>query len=821
MEAGIDMDITLEGSSVATAAVETRHASALVATRHRRIRDVDQARWRETVGLPTPLLPEFLDAVERSAINGIQHHYLELSSRDEWVGCANVFVSETDFTTFDSKLPASARAAIKRWYPDFMRFDVVECGYFTMIGEGLCVPRASDLPAALRTLDREMGAIAAESGAAFHLIRDVPMDRFDAYQAVLKPLGYQPVLGFPNSVIEIGWENLDGYLALLDSKTRLKFRNSLKLKEKFDVDVEIVRDYAALADTMAALWKNVNDNAGEYSREKLDARFFRCCAETLREQSEVVLFRHRGEIVAFMLNMIGEDDYIVLDWGVDYGFEHYRQSNLYRTATLLSLGRAIELRKQRMELGITNYTPKMTLGAAVAPLAYFVRHVDNPRFTNAFARLLGDNIAQPDNTAHTAMSRICGEIVDIPALEARIKLEQDAYAHHDLFNRVGRYFRAETMRLGGIYGLYPEFNCAQDSSVTFSDSRTQVLLGTNSYLGAANHPSVIAAAAEALQRYGSGCSGSPLLNGTLDIHNRLERELAEFLGGEAVALCSTGYQTNLAGLSALLQPGDVALMDARNHRSLFDGIKLSGADCLIHRHADLDHLERLLVRTRGRRRMIVTDSLFSMEGTVADLRGICDLAERHGARVFVDESHAIGVLGARGRGVCELQGVSHRVDLIMGTFSKSFAALGGFLCGRYDVIDYIKHNAGGHIFSASLPASVVETVRAVLRLIRDEPQRREGILARARYMAESLQAMGYDAPWHGAQIVPVVLGNYTLSLAAYKRFMEHGVYVNPVGPPAVPEESSGFRTSYIATHRWEDLERALEVFRMHRADLIR
>jgi 8-amino-7-oxononanoate synthase len=291
------------------------------------------------------------------------------------------------------------------------------------------------------------------------------------------------------------------------------------------------------------------------------------------------------------------------------------------------------------------------------------------------------------------------------------------------------------------------------------------------------------------------------------------------MGTEAVALCSTGYQTNLAGLSSLLQQGDVALMDARNHRSLFDGVKLSGADCLIHRHADMDHLERLLKRTQGRRRLIVTDSLFSMEGTIADLQRICDLAEHYGARVFVDESHAVGVLGENGRGVCELQGVSQRVDIIMATFSKSFAALGGFLTGRFELIDYIKHNAGGHIFSASLPASVIETVRAVLRIIQNEPERRQGILQRARYMASSLQDMGYNAPYYGSQIVPVVFGNYTLTLAAYKHFMDCGVYVNPVGPPAVPEEFAGFRTSYIATHRLEDLERALDIFDQHRHDL--
>lgn len=775
--------------------------------------------WNALGDLSTPLRAEFLHALEQSGINDIGTHYLSFSHQGEPVGRANVFVSETDFSTFDRKLPPQFRKTVKQWYPDFMRFKVVENGFFTMIGAAHAVSDPAWLPDMLRELDGEMASVARQEGADFLLIRDVPMDRFEEYQAILKPLAYYPVLGFCNSVLPIKWDSLDAYLATLNSKTRLKFRNSLKLKEKFDVDVEWSRDYGALADELAQLWRNVNSGAQEYNREQLDAAFFRCSAAGLRENSEVLLFRRQGKLIGFMFNLFGEDDYVVLDWGVDYGFEHYREANLYRAATILSLERAIALGKGRLELGITNYTPKMTLGATIEPLVYFVRHIDKPAYSRTLAKLLADNIIQPDNTLHDAMEKVGAVIHDLPACEERIRHAQDDYAGTDVFNRVGRYYRADTMRLGGIYGLYPEFNCAQDSRISFSDDRTVVLLGTNSYLGLANDPRVVRAAQEAVDRYGTGCSGSPLLNGTLDVHNRLEEELARFMRREAVALCSTGYQTNLAAISALCGPGDVALMDARNHRSLFDGVKLSGADCLVYRHGDMQHLEKVLARTRGRRTMIITDSLFSMEGSFADLPRICALARQYDARVFVDESHAVGVLGRDGRGVCELQGVENEVDVVMGTFSKAFAALGGFVTGRREVIDYIKHNGGGHIFSASLPPAVVETVRAVLHIIQTEPERRARILEKAEYMARELSGMGYTAHYGGSQIVPVILGNYTLALAAYKRFMDHGVYVNPVGPPAVPEEAAGFRTSYIATHRWEDLDHALAVFHHHAADL--
>ena len=774
--------------------------------------------WNGGMTLPTPMQHKFLELVEKSGINNLRHWNLRMTTAGAELARANIFLSDTDFSTFDAKLPASARLTIKRWSPNFMTFKVLECGYFTMIGEGMVVREALAFREALRTVSREMDRIADEENADFLLIRDVPMTQYEAYHDILRPLGYYPILGFPNAVLPVCWDSLDGYLAALNSKTRLKFRNSLKLKEKFDIDVEFTRDYAEHAATLAILWENVHRNAKDYSREFLDQGFFAHSASVLHENSEVLLFRHRGKIIAFMLNLYGADEYIVLDWGVDYSFEQYREANLYRAATVLSLQRAIELGKTRMELGITNYTPKMTLGAEIVPLVYFVRHRDNPRYSKTLAKLLSANIAQPDTGAHDALSRTGAERVDLQEIETRIKRDQCNIVEHDLFSKVDKYHRADSMRLAGIYGLYPEFRTAQDSCISLGEKQNVVLLGTNSYLGLATHPDVVSAAMRALEKYGTGCSGSPLLNGTLDVHRLLEEELADFLRREAVILCSTGYQTNLAGLSALCGPGDCVLMDARNHRSLFDGVRLSGADCLVYRHNDMAHLKTLLARTSGRRRIVVTDSLFSMEGTVADLRTICRLVKEFNARVFVDESHAIGVLGPGGRGVCELLGVESEVDLVMGTFSKSFAAIGGFLAGNHDVIDFIKHNAGGHIFSASLPASIVETVRAVLRIVRNEPERRVDILHKARFMATSLADLGYQAHYHGSQIVPVVLGSYTLALAAYCRFMEHGVYVNPVGPPAVPEEASGFRTSYIATHQWSDLERALEVFARHRSD---
>ncbi len=785
------------------------------------IRAISERIWNNISHLPTPMRHDFLKTVEVSGINNIEHHYLLIQQGNRDIGRANFYLTQTDFSTFDTTLPQESRETIKRWFPQFMDFRILECGFFTMIGQGLCLEADVKLETLLPGLIEKMDSIAKKTKADFCLFRDITIDLYDQYKKLLAPLGYYPALGFANTALDITWNTIDQFMESVNSKTRLKFKNCLKLKQKFDIDIEFISDFREWAPDLARLWKNVHLHTKDYSREFLDEKFFATCAQTLPANSEILVFRYQGEMIGFMLNLYGEDDYIVLDWGVNYDFKHYSKANLYRAATLLSLQRAMALGKKTLELGITNYTPKMILGVDIIPLVYFVKHQTNTRHSKTLAQLLSSSVAQPESTAHEYLVKLQTPYADIKQIQSDIEQQQAGYKSTDLFCKIGRYHRADSMRLSGIYGLYPEFDGAQNSTVHLSNHKELVLLGTNSYLGLATHPTVVEAAVTALQHYGTGCSGSPLLNGTLDIHKLLEQELAHFFSRQATLLCSTGYQTNLAAISALARPGDVLLMDARNHRSLFDGAKLSGADYLVYRHNDMAHLEKTLRLTPAKNKMIVVDSLFSMEGTIADLPSICKLAKSYQARVFVDESHAVGVLGKNGRGVCELLGVEQQVDIIMGTFSKSFAALGGFVTAKADIIDYLKHNAGAHIFSASLPASVIATIRAVLNIIRTEPERRQEILKKARYMANALKSMGYDAPYHGSQIVPIILGNYTLALAGYRRFMDDGVYVNPVGPPAVPEAASGFRTSYISTHQWEDLDKALEVFDKHRVNLIR
>lgn len=778
------------------------------------LNDISEEIWEKDNNLPLAMKYKFLKAVEVSAINNIKPIYLKFYKNRKPVGQANLYIVDTDLSTMDSSLSESTRNTIKKWYPGFMTFKTLECGYFTTMGEGLIISNRTPLSEILPTLLHEMDSIANEYDVDIKLIRDIPLNNYSLYWEILESMDYFPALGFPDTCLTIQWESLDDYLNDLKSRTRKYFRRFFKLKDNFNIEYEYVKDYTKLCSIIEKLCSNVNRHTHDYSREMLNKKYFEGLATYMSDNSEVLIFRHNNEIVGVSVCVFDNEDYISLDWGADFNFEHYRKSHLFRAATFFNLKRAIELKKKKLWFGVTNYTPKLIIGANAIPLVYFVQHHKEKRYSKTLAKLITAHITQPDNNVHRPFKTTDIDPIDIQSVSLKIKKDQNKSDDKDIFYKIPNFYKTDGLRVAGLYNLYPEFTSAQGSSVIIKNKRV-ILLGTNSYLGAAYHPDIIKAAKKAIDKYGTGCSGSPLLNGTCDIHNQLEQELAQFLNREAVVLCSTGYQTNLAGISSLCHPNDTIILDERSHRSLFDGARLSGATCYVYRHNDMRHLKKILDRLESKSKIILTDSIFSMEGIIADLKAICELAKTYNARLFVDEAHAIGVLGDNGRGACEMLGVEKDVDLVMCTFSKSFASIGGFIAGDFDVIDYIKHNAGGHMFSASLPPSAIATVQAVLTLIKEKPELRKSVLEKAEYMATSLNEIGYNAHYYGTQIVPVIFANRLLAFASYKKFMEDGVYVNPIGPPAVPEKSSGFRTSYIASHKWEDLDFALEIFMKH------
>ena len=381
----------------------------------------------------------------------------------------------------------------------------------------------------------------------------------------------------------------------------------------------------------------------------------------------------------------------------------------------------------------------------------------------------------------------------------------------DVFNKCRESAtRTVEMRAAGVYPYYRTISSAQDP-VVVHDGRKLVMLGSNNYLGLTNHPEVKEAAARALAAYGTGCAGSRLLNGTLDVHVRLEQRLAEFLGREAVLVFSTGFQVNLGVLSCLLGRSDIAFLDSLDHACIIDGCRLGFGRHFKFHHNDMGDLEKKLANAPADKgKLIVVDGVFSMEGDLAPLPELVELKRRYGARLMVDDAHGLGVFGQYGRGSAEHFGVEDEVDLLMGTFSKSLAAVGGFIAGDDFVIEHVKHHARSAIFSAAPPPSSVAAALKALELVQREPERRKQLWENTTYMKQELQGLGFDTNLSASPVIQLLVGEDMDAYSMTVKLEQEGVFVNPVVSPAVPPGHAMIRTSYMATHTREHLDFALE-----------
>lgn len=383
----------------------------------------------------------------------------------------------------------------------------------------------------------------------------------------------------------------------------------------------------------------------------------------------------------------------------------------------------------------------------------------------------------------------------------------------DLFDKCYAYTEAKEAMESGLYPYFHELQSGQDTEVTMSHKDHVLMIGSNNYMGLTNDPRVKQAAIEAVEKYGSGCSGSRFLNGTLDLHVQLEIELARFMKKEACLLFSAGFIANLGIISAVAGRNDYILCDRANHASIYDGCRLSFAKMLKYNHNDMADLERHLVKLgEDAPKLIVTDGVFSMEGDLANLPEIVRLAKKYKARVLVDDAHGIGVLGKNGRGTAEYFGLEDEVDMVMGTFSKSFASLGGFLVAPEPVCHYVQHFSRPLIFTASMtPASAGAAMKA-LEIIETEPERRDHLIRISERFRSGLKAVGFTVKEGVTPVIPVLVGDMKKTFIACKMLFEAGVYVNPVVAPAVSADETMIRTSLMATHTEEQIDRAIAIF---------
>lgn len=364
----------------------------------------------------------------------------------------------------------------------------------------------------------------------------------------------------------------------------------------------------------------------------------------------------------------------------------------------------------------------------------------------------------------------------------------------------------------GYYPYFREISSEQDTEV-ICNGQKMLMLGSNSYLGLTIHPKVKEASIAAVKKYGSGCAGSRFLNGTLDIHIQLEEELARLVGKGAALAYPTGYQANVGCISAMVNKDEFMITDKFDHASIIDGCALSLGTMLRFNHNDMASLERVLQKIEGKNSLIIVDGIFSMEGDIADLPEIVKLTQKYGASLMVDEAHSLGVLGNRGAGAAAHFGLTAGSDLIMGTFSKSLASVGGFIAADEDVIHYLKHKSRALIFSASLPPASTASVLAALKIMESEPERIERLWEITHYMLKEFQAMGYNTGTSCTPVIPLHVGEMQVAFEMWKRLGEEGVFINPVVPPAVPPNSCLIRTSFMATHTNAQLDFALDKFR--------
>jgi 8-amino-7-oxononanoate synthase len=384
--------------------------------------------------------------------------------------------------------------------------------------------------------------------------------------------------------------------------------------------------------------------------------------------------------------------------------------------------------------------------------------------------------------------------------------------HVALFDKCKQFTAAREIQAAGMYPYFKPISESEDTVVVI-EGRDRVMLGSNNYLGLTHHPKVLEAAQRALLRYGSGCTGSRFLNGSLDLHGQLEAALAEFLGKEDCLVFSTGYQANLGLVSALVGRGDVVFLDKLDHACIVDGAKMSYGETVRFNHGDLAQLERLLQREKtGRGMLVAVDGVYSMEGNIADVPELVQLCDRYGAALMVDDAHALGVIGPKGEGTAAHFGLSDEVEITTGTFSKSLASIGGFVAASEEVIHFLKHHSRPLIFTASLPPANTAGVLAALEVLKTEPERRERLWENTRRLQEGFRSLGFEIGPTVTPIVPVLIGPLDKTFMMWRKLFDAGVFTNPVVPPAVPASQCRLRTSLMATHTPEQIDFCLDVF---------
>ncbi len=752
------------------------------------ITDVDTNTWNSVTPRATGLHHNVLETFELSGVNGLICHYLLFKQENKTIGKANLYEVSMDFTSLDKNLAPATRKLIKIWHPDYLNLSMAECGLFAMNGDGIAVTDTSLLPSVIRSIDQHLNQIATEKNLDLLVFRDIPLEHYETYEQLLVPLGYAPVAGFTNAVIDIEWDSIENYLDSLNSKDRYKLKTALKIEENFDIRVEIRSDYKNLAKELAQLWANVNASSDDYNREQLDEAFFYEAGLRLENNSEVILFFHQEKLVAFMWSLIGTEDYHMADWGVDYDFPSYREANFYRAASIISLKRAIELGKQRMQLGMTNYTPKKLLGAQMQPLVYFIKHTRNTAFTTTVARMITDAIEQPPKLDYYSSSPWQLPTMTDAEYKAALNSKVIDYPAGDAFAQIEANYDIDILKLGGLYSFYPDTDVVD------------LHLGSGYFFNYGKHPDVIEAGTTALRFAGATNRGAPFFSGRSGHALTVQDKIARLCDQESAQLLPSGSLIYNTALPPLLSSDSLVLLDEQSNPLIWEAITITGCEFQVYAHNDMHALEEILQNNPERKKLIVTESVFPLFGDCADLTALAALKNKYNARLCVDESIAFGLLGNLGNtteGLCAQLELSHEVDVILVATLSGTGIDAGFIAAPRRIIDHIRHQATTLLFAGSLSTISLSMLDKALDLLAANASHRSTLINRADKITETIATLGFQVIYYQLPIINLVFSDFMLALAIQKQLLNQGIAVAVIGQPLLPPEMSVLR---IALH---------------------
>jgi len=776
------------------------------------IKDIDPVVWDAVAPSATGLRHGVLQTFESSEINALRCNYLLFKNEEKKaIAKANLYQVSMDFTSIDKNLSQQARHILKKWHPDFLNFSMIECGLFAMNGDGLVVTDNDMHESVIKETVNVMQKIADERNLDLLVMRDVPLERFDLYNDILEKKGFFPVSGFANAVLDIKWDSLDDFLDALNSKDRYKLKAALKIEEKYNIRIEITNEYEKLSPQMARLWKNVNSAATEYSREQLDEKFFRCAAQLTGKRSEVVAFYSEDRLVAFMWNLVGEEDYHMADWGVDYEFPQYKEANFYRVASLLSLERAMALGKKRMQLGITNYIPKKLLSAKMQPLVYFIKHKESHEYSRTVSRMMTDAIDQPEPLDYVEnTSRWSSICATASKYKSELRRIQSDYRENDCLSQVESSYDISLLQVGGMYSFYPKL----------MDSADQIQLSGNNYTGSMHSEGVSNSITGNTALQGFHVQSSAFFSGARQEEIKLVELLCKTLGQESAVIVGSGYMSHLAALSVLARENVAVFMDQNNSPALWDAVKLGGAEAIAYSHLDYGHLKVVMAENIHKPALIVSEGIFALEGDQADINALCEIRNIFGARLYIDESCSFGFKGERGEGLCASLALGKKVDMIAGSFSQMFGLEGGFIAGSSRVIEHVKHVSSPLLISNGIPHAVLLNITDAisLRLAKQDNMVME-LVDNSRNLAMQLEKLGYSIRFNQYPIINLILGDPMLALCVQKHCLNQGIIVTALIPPIVPETSSGIRLSLHNGLSQVDGERIVSIFSAIKKDI--